>query len=106
MYSITFDTLRPLSSAQESCISLFPSILALRDIWVHVHTSNSSNVVSYIEISVNKPVCLTSALDIPNIQPNDHYIQFRWHFDDSGFWSNYDVIENIIVLNDHFNNIC
>jgi len=52
----------------------FPVVFALEHTRVYIHPSDCSDVVSYIETSVNKVLCLASTLDIPNIQPNDGYV--------------------------------
>ena len=47
-----------------------PTILAERDPGVYVHTSYGSNMVSYIEASVNKHFCILTALNVPDVDPH------------------------------------
>ena len=54
MRSIVFNTLGPLSFIYKSHIFLFPAVFALRNFQVHICTTNSGNMVSYIETSINK----------------------------------------------------
>jgi len=48
-FSITFLALEPMCVACKSCMFSFPAILTLWNIRVHISTSNSGNVVFYIE---------------------------------------------------------
>ena len=105
MRSIVFDTLESLSSAHKSHIFLFPAVLVLRNFQVHICTTNSGNMVFYIETSVNKPFALLLLWTF-HVQLNDSYIQLRRHFDNLRFQSNYNVVENMVVFNDCFDNIC
>jgi len=52
----------------------FPPILTLEHARVHVHPSDGSDIIPYIEAPINKTLCLTSTLDIPDVQPDNHYI--------------------------------
>ena len=47
-----------------------PTILAKQDPRVHVHTSYDSDMVSYIEASVNKHFCILTALNVPDVDPH------------------------------------
>jgi len=67
---------------------------------------NSYNIAFYIEVSINKAFSLASALNIPDIQPDDSHVQFRRYFDDSYPRSDSDVVEDMIVLDNCFNYIC
>ena len=53
---------------------LFPVILALGDIWVHVCTTNGGNIAPNIETSIDKMFNITTTLDILYVQPNDSHI--------------------------------
>ena len=50
-------------------ISLLPTILALRNTRVHIGSLDSSNMLFYIEISVNKTLSLCTILRVPNVNP-------------------------------------
>jgi len=69
--AIALDALGALDIAGYSCMSPSPAILALRDIRVHVGSSNSHNKPLYIETPINKTFSLTSTLNIPDVNPNN-----------------------------------
>ena len=73
--AIALDTLRALDMAEHSHMFPSPAILALRDARVHVGSLHSRNKPPYIETPVNKTFNLTSALNIPDINPNNRYIR-------------------------------
>jgi len=52
-----------------------PAIFALEDTWVHVCSSDCSDVVAYIEASVDEKFCVLTTLNIPNVDPNYGHIQ-------------------------------
>jgi len=64
-----------LDTVGHSHMSPLPAILALRDARVHVGSSNSYNKPPYIETPVNKTFSLASALNIPDINPNNRHIR-------------------------------
>jgi len=73
--AIVLDTLRALDTAGHSHMSPSPAILTLRDARVHVGFLNSRNKPLYIETPINKTFSLTSALNIPDVNPNNQYIR-------------------------------
>ena len=72
--SIILDIFQILSLARKHSMLLFPAVFVLRDARAHVHTLNSSDIASYIKISVNKTFSLATALNIPYIQLNNSHI--------------------------------
>jgi len=52
-------------------VTPFPAILALRDTWIHVGSSNGHDISADIEAPVDKHFGLTAALDIPYVYPED-----------------------------------
>lgn len=82
---------------------LFPAVFVLRHIRVHIYPSDGGNVVSYIETSVNKTLCLAPIVNIPNVQPNNGYIQFWEYLDNMWFRYQGNVIKNLILFDDIFN---
>ena len=62
-----------------------PTVLALRDTWVRVGTSNGSDVASNIEALVGDVLSYRTALEIPDVHPNHHLVGFRGCFDDTRF---------------------
>jgi len=73
--AIALDALGAMDMAGHSHISPLPTILALRDVRVHVGSLNSCNKPPYLETSVNKTFSLTSTLNIPDVNPNNQYIR-------------------------------
>ena len=53
-------------------------------IGVHVHPSDSQNVMTYIKASVNKTLCFCTILKIPNINPDYSYVRLWKYLDNSG----------------------
>jgi len=53
MRTIVFGTFGPLNTANPCYITLLPTILALRDIWVYVGFPHHCNDISYIESSID-----------------------------------------------------
>jgi len=51
------------------------AIFALGDTRVHVCSSDCSDVVAYVEASVDEEFCILTALNIPNVDPNYGHIQ-------------------------------
>ena len=72
---IALDVLGVLDTAGHSHVFPSPAILVLRDARIHVGSSNGCNKPPYIEIPVNKTFSLTSALNIPDINPNNRHIR-------------------------------
>ena len=66
-------------------ITPLPTVLALRNTWVRVGTSNGSDVTFYIEITVDNVLSCRTALGIPDVHPNHCLIGFRGHFNDTRF---------------------
>jgi len=82
---IALNAFHPLDSAQKGHMSPFPAILALGHTRVHVCPSNGGNIIPYIEAPVNETFCLTLTLNIPDVQPNNSYIQLWEDLDNIGF---------------------
>ena len=86
--TITLDTFGSLDMAWQYCMSPLPVVLVLRNTRIHVGSSNCCDVPSYIEAPVNKTLCLTATLNVPNVNPDNRHIRFRWNLDDLWFWYN------------------
>jgi len=69
--TIAFNTSRSLYFAQKSCVTPFPEILVLRDVWIHVGSSNGHDISADIEAPVDKHFGLTAALNIPYVYPDN-----------------------------------
>ena len=55
-------------------MSPLPAVLVLRNAWVHISTSDSGDVVSYIKTSVNESFSLIAALKIPYINLDNGHV--------------------------------
>ena len=66
-------------------MSPFPAILVLRDSWVHVRTSDCGDIVAYIEAPVDEKFSIFTALNIPDVNPNDGHIGLGGNFNNSQF---------------------
>jgi len=51
-----------------------PTILVLENAQIYIGISDGGNKASYIKASVDKSLCLTTTLDIPDIDLYDCYI--------------------------------
>ena len=80
-----------------------PAIFALGDTWVHVCSSDCSDVVTYVEASVDEKFCVLTALHIPNVDPDYGHIRLGRDFDDSRLGRKGNVIENMILFQNGFN---
>ena len=52
--TVTLNAFGPLDMTQESGMAPFPAIFALGNSWVHVGSSDHSDVIAHIEASVDK----------------------------------------------------
>ena len=64
-------------------MALFPAVLALWNAWVHISILNSSDKLTYIEVTVNDVLSQRTILGIPDVHPNHCHIRFRGHFNDT-----------------------
>jgi len=60
-------------------------LFALEDVRVHICSTDSGNVSSNIETSVDKHFCILTTLRVPNIYPDNCYVRFRRGLDNP--WS-------------------
>ena len=86
MQTITLNAFWLLSFAGKYCIFPFPAILTLRYAWIHINTSNHSNVAFYVKVSVDKTLCIVATLDILDVDPYDGHVGFGRDLDYSGSW--------------------
>ena len=71
VWSIALDALGILDSTREG--SMFPllAVFALGDAWVHVHSSNSSDIPVDVKAPVDETLSFVTALMIPNVDLDD-----------------------------------
>jgi len=100
--AIVLDILRVLDSIGYCYMFPLPTIFALRDIRVHVGSSNGGNKLLYIKTPVNKTFGLTPTLNIPNINLDNRHVRLWWHLDNSWFWGEDNVVKNLVLFDDAF----
>ena len=83
----------------------FSTVLALWNTKVYVCAMNGGDVLSNIEVLVYDVFCNWSTLWVLDIDPNYCHIRLGWSFDDIWFWSQYNIVEDIWLLEDAFNNV-
>ena len=83
MRDVTFYTFSLLDSACTSYMSLFPTIFALRNTWIHIYTSNSSNIATNFDASINETFSFDTRLNVPDVNSNNRHIRFWESFDNS-----------------------
>ena len=83
--AIAFDAFCPLYSTNTSSIAPLPVVFALKDAWIHVGTSNSSNKPSDIEPLVDEGFGLRATLNISYVDLYDSHVRFGRNLYDSQF---------------------
>jgi len=58
-------------------VAPLPTILALRDAWVHVCSMNGHDVPTNIEAPVDKHFGIAATLYVPYIYPDNSHARFR-----------------------------
>jgi len=81
VWTIAFLILRSMWITHKCYMPLLPAVFALRDTQIHICFSDSSNILTYIEASVNKTLCSCTGLWTRNIDLYHHYIGFWECFD-------------------------
>ena len=105
MQTVTSNALRTMNSICIDQMSPFPIVFTLRNTWVHVSTTNCSNIASNIEASIDEIFGFGTTLYIPNVKPYDDHIQFRKDLDNSWSRHNNNIIENMVILDYSFDQI-
>jgi len=75
--TIALHTFGPLNVVYASCVAPFPTVLALKNSWIHVSSIDSSDIASYVEVSVDDFFSVGPILSIPNVDPDYCHIQLR-----------------------------
>ena len=86
-------------------MSLFPTILILKNTKIHVSFLNCCNITFNIEVFVYKVFYLGTVFKIPNINLDYSYISFERYFDNIRVKSKNNVIENVSRLKNSFDKI-
>jgi len=82
MRTITYLAFETMCKESKGNIIPLPTIFALRNTRVHIGSSDSSDIIIYIETSVNETFSFCTILRIPNINLNNSYVRFRRHLND------------------------
>ena len=98
--SITLDTPRALEVISKGGMFPLLVVLVLWDSRIHICTSNSSNITTNIEASIDKHFGQRTTLHISNINSNNSHVQFWRDFDNMRFQSDFDVVKNMSRFND------
>ena len=98
MWTITFYALGTLDSIYENSMSPLPTILILENSWIYICSTNCSDEASNIEVTIDKTLSLTSALDVPYVKPYNGYIIFWRNLNNSRSQSNGNVVEYVIIF--------
>ena len=86
-------------------VSLFPTIFILKNTRIHISSLNYCNITSNIEASVYKVFHLGAVLEILDINSDYNHIKFKRHFNDTRVESKNNIIENVSILKNPFDNI-
>lgn len=89
-----------------SSIILLPTLLILRDIWVHVCYLNSYNKLTDVEVSVDETSNIWAILRIPDIEPYDGHVWLGKYFDNPRLGGKQNIVEDMVVLENIFDHIC
>jgi len=86
-------------------MSPFPTVFTLINAWVHISTTNCSNVASNVEALIDKTFGFGTTLNVLDIELYNGHIQFRRDFDN--FWPRRDnnVVEYVVILDDFLDHI-
>ena len=71
-----------LNSACTSHMFLFPTTFALGNTQIYISTSNSGDVATNVEASIDETFGFGSRLNVPDFDLNNEHIRFWGNFDD------------------------
>ena len=103
MRPIASHTLSSLNTTNTCHITPLPTILALWHSRVHIHTIDRCNIASYIKSPIYYGFGILTCLGVPDVDPYNSHVRFGRHLDNVRLWSKYDVVEDVIILEDFFN---
>ena len=81
--TIIFNTFRSMCLTSKYHISLFPTILILKNTRIYISFLNYYNITSDIEASFYEIFHLGTVLEIPDINSDYNHIRFKRHIDDT-----------------------
>ena len=103
VWFVVLDALWTLDSTWKYWVTPFPAIFILWDSRISISSSDCCYILSNIEALINEILSFCTALGIPDVDLYDSYIQFRGCFDYSWFERKYNIIKNMILLDNKFN---
>ena len=103
MRAVTLHTFSPLDAVHSSHVTPLPTILILRNTWVHVGPVYHGDITSNVEMSVDNFLSVGSILHIPDVNLYDSHVWLRWNLDNSRFKCKNDFVEDIVLFEDFFN---
>jgi len=74
--AVALGAFQALDSARKSGMSPFPAVLALRDPRVHICSLDGSDVLSYVEASINEHFGIAPTLNVPYVDPHNRHVRF------------------------------
>ena len=103
MWPIAPYTFSSLNTANTCCMAPLPTILTLWHSRVHVCAMNCCNITSYVKSTINNGLGVLTCLSVPDVNPYDSHVWLGRHLDNTRFWGKYNVVENVIILENIFN---
>ena len=79
-----------------------PAVLALGNSRIHVCASNSRNVVTYIEASIDEHFSIFTTLDIPYVDPDYGHVRFGRDFNNSRFERKQNIVKDVVLFENGF----
>jgi len=86
MRTIALYAFRSLNSTWKCCMTPFPAILVLEYSWIYICIPDGYYVASNVEASTYQSFSLVTALNIPNVKPDNGHVWFGRNFDYTRFW--------------------
>ena len=102
MWTVILNGLGPLNMTYPCCVTLLPTILALRNTWVYICTLYSSDEGSNVEASIDDFLGIRLTLSVPNINPNDGHVGFRRDLNDVRLGCKDNVVKEMVTLENVF----
>ena len=79
-----------------------PAVLALGISRIHVCASNSRNVVTYIEASIDEHFSVFTTLYIPYVDPDYGHVRFGRDFNNSWFGRKQNIVKDVVLFENGF----
>jgi len=103
MRTITLHIFSPLDAAHTSHVISLPTVLTLRNAWVHIGLTYHGDITSNIEMSVDNFLSIGPVLHVPDVDSYDSHVRLRQNLDDSRFRCKNNIVEDMVLFEDFFN---